>query len=439
VLLCIAAFIGYRGYREDRIRYAKYGDRKARRKSEQKAKSERKARRKARRRAEQARGAIKRLRHLKTQDPTFSRALFTDFAVLLYSRFQHARDDDDNFASIQPYFTPKIFQRLKKLADTSVDEVVVGALLITGVNQTSDSVRITVQFKASMLLNGARKFVRESWIFERQTGVQSLPPDKIMRLSCPSCGAAGELTPGGKCTFCNNVVNTGKFHWVVAGRQIHNKRPLPRLSVSLHGGGVEVGTALPTKYQHEIESLSSAFSTRNPAFDEERFKSFVQSTFLALQRAWSARDWGKARPLETDNLYQTHRFWMERYTRDGLINKLEGMQVSRVEIVAYPDDPFFDVITVRIFASMLDYTIRESNGKLVGGNKDIIRSFSEYWTFIRTAGANTADEPFTQCPSCGAALELNASGICPHCDTHVTSGNFSWVLSLIEQDEEYVG
>jgi hypothetical protein len=31
------------------------------------------------------------------------------------------------------------------------------------------------------------------------------------------------------------------------------------------------------------------------------------------------------------------------------------------------------------------------------------------------------------------------SGECAHCGTHVTSGEFDWVLSKIEQDEAYRG
>jgi hypothetical protein len=31
------------------------------------------------------------------------------------------------------------------------------------------------------------------------------------------------------------------------------------------------------------------------------------------------------------------------------------------------------------------------------------------------------------------------SGSCEHCGAHVTSGEFDWVLSRIEQDESYGG
>lgn len=43
------------------------------------------------------------------------------------------------------------------------------------------------------------------------------------------------------------------------------------------------------------------------------------------------------------------------------------------------------------------------------------------------------------CPNCGAPLKVNVSGVCGFCGGKITSGEFDWVLSRIEQDESYVG
>ena len=44
-----------------------------------------------------------------------------------------------------------------------------------------------------------------------------------------------------------------------------------------------------------------------------------------------------------------------------------------------------------------------------------------------------------QCPNCGAALKVNMAGVCEYCRSKITSGEFDWVLSRIEQDEAYAG
>ncbi|MCC7539401.1 MAG: hypothetical protein IT379_24465, partial [Deltaproteobacteria bacterium] len=43
------------------------------------------------------------------------------------------------------------------------------------------------------------------------------------------------------------------------------------------------------------------------------------------------------------------------------------------------------------------------------------------------------------CPSCGAPLKINMAGACEFCSARVTTGEFDWVLSRIEQDETYRG
>jgi len=43
------------------------------------------------------------------------------------------------------------------------------------------------------------------------------------------------------------------------------------------------------------------------------------------------------------------------------------------------------------------------------------------------------------CPNCGAALNINMTGHCNYCKAKVSSGEFDWVLSRIEQDEVYGG
>jgi len=69
-----------------------------------------------------------------------------------------------------------------------------------------------------------------------------------------------------------------------------------------------------------------------------------------------------------------------------------------------------------------------------------VRKWSEYWTFVRYCKAKpAAARADLNCPNCGAPLKVNAVGICEFCGGKITSGEFDWVLSKIEQDESYAG
>ena len=55
-------------------------------------------------------------------------------------------------------------------------------------------------------------------------------------------------------------------------------------------------------------------------------------------------------------------------------------------------DPYYDAVTVRVFADGLDFTL-DASGKVVGGSKTSRRAYTEYWTFLRSSarrGSNPA-------------------------------------------------
>ena len=44
------------------------------------------------------------------------------------------------------------------------------------------------------------------------------------------------------------------------------------------------------------------------------------------------------------------------------------------------------------------------------------------------------------CPNCGApADKMSQGGKCEYCSAKISNGDFSWVLAMITQDEEYKG
>ena len=180
------------------------------------------------------------------------------------------------------------------------------------------------------------------------------------------------------------------------------------------------------------------FEGDNPGFSWPRTEQRFRDIFLELQQAWTTRDWERARPHETDNLFQSHRYWIEEYRRQDLTNVLKNIRIEDLIPVKITQDAFYDAITVRIFAAFIDYTV-DGSGKTVCGSSSRERRFSEYWTFIRRKGVKESDRAAANCPNCGADLKINMAGICEYCESKVTRGDFDWVLSRIEQDESYAG
>jgi predicted lipid-binding transport protein (Tim44 family) len=176
---------------------------------------------------------------------------------------------------------------------------------------------------------------------------------------------------------------------------------------------------------------------RDPSFTWKAFITRVERTFQEFHASWCAQDLTAVRPYLSDNLFELQRYWVHAYKSQGLKNQTKDASIVTVHLAKVMRDRFFDSITVRVFARCFDYTT-DANGKIVGGSDKDLREYTEYWTFIRGVGAKGAPRTDGNCPSCGASLAgINMAGACTHCNAKVTSGEFDWVLSRIEQDEVY--
>ncbi|MGI8836219.1 MAG: Tim44 domain-containing protein [Pyrinomonadaceae bacterium] len=386
---------------------------------------------------------------LRKFDPNFSEIVFTDFAYALYGKAHHARGRGAAaLEQFSPYLSDVARQNLLQRNPPGLKEVkgiIVGALKIANVSGLETPlVKISLIFEANYteVVNANQKetemsyYVRERWELERRRDVLSPPPAQATALHCPRCGGALQKNSAGGCAFCGTKIESGEFQWYVRDVALLSqeaKGPLLTSNVP------EVGTDFPSVVQPGFENVRVAFEKNNPNFSWDAFQARARLIFVELQAAWSTLDWDKARPHETDNLFQMHQYWIDAYRRQHLRNLLAQCTITAMQPVKIKEDKFYNSITVRIAAQGYDYTVHEG-GRVVSGSKTQLRRWTEYWTFIRNRDAKPqAARSDLNCPNCGAPLKVNAAGICEFCHGKITSGEFDWVLSRIEQDESYRG
>jgi hypothetical protein len=297
-------------------------------------------------------------------------------------------------------------------------------------------VAVTLSFESNYTEVAEREtsyYVREQWILERRRDILSPPPEKAKADHCPRCGAALQTRTDGACEYCGVKIEGGAFQWYVraiTSINIETRGPLLTSNVP------ERGTDSATRFQPHFAQRRNAFEADHPGFDWGVFLERVKTIAVELQDAWTARDWERVRPLETDGLFQMHRYWIDAYRRQRLRNLVADFRVGRIEPVKIAADAFYEAITVRIFAQGRDHTVDES-GRVVAGSDREVRRWSEYWTFIRSRAATPGAQNIS-CPNCGARVTAGPSGICEYCGGKLTTGEFDWVLSRIEQDEAFV-
>jgi predicted lipid-binding transport protein (Tim44 family) len=382
------------------------------------------------------------LEALRVYDAAFSEIAFEDFLYALYAQAQEARGTH-TLDRLSPYLSAEaratLAQEPIKLRE--VRQVIVGGLTlaqVSGLEPDSNRVNVSVRFESNyteVSVAGAAQtyWAVEIWNLSRLRTAQSKPPAGLRALTCPSCGAPLDQIRDGRCSYCHKTVDTGEFDWLVDSIQVIARSPTAPSLLTTGGGALEP----PTIRDADIEERLAALQQRDPAFAWEGFEARLSVIFSELQVAWSTLQWPKARPFLSDRLYLAESYWIESYRAQHLRNVTANARITSVELVRVSEDAYHDTLTARLFAQGLDYTCEEPGGRVVSGSATSEKAYSEYWTLMRgheTKGASSASK---SCPKCGAPLSVTMAGECSHCRAHLTSGEFDWVLSRIEQPEVY--
>ena len=388
--------------------------------------------------------ARKELERLREVDPGFSLVVFDDFVGALYSEVLLARGRGE-LMKLTAYLAPPAFDWLGKRPLDGLTTVLVGGLSMhsaRGLEASSPRVTVEVDIESNLSRRDAQTgqeqalYVKERWTLGRAKTAKSRTPDKARVFACPNCGAPLSEIFGGKCRHCGQNVASGAFDWVVESIFVETTEARGPM---LTGTTEEEGNDLPTVFDPNVQQTFAALQQKDPALEWTALTARMNLIFQTFQRAWSTRDLTAMRPYLSDALFTTQSFWVNEYLRQGLQNMTENAQLHSVELSRVTTDAFFDAVTVRIWASSLDFTLNDRDGKVVAGSRTKPRKYTEYWTFIRSSRAKGPPKTESACPRCGAPLSVNMGGQCTYCQAKVTTGDFDWVLSRIEQDDVYVG
>jgi len=376
---------------------------------------------------------------IRTLDPGFSLVLFEDFAYMLYAAVQRARGIGTQ--ALAAYLAPNLAQALVDPQLSDVQGIVIGAMRyvhFSGPQGQMLELELEVESNYVEVLRagGSRRFYAvDRMRLTRAATARSRPLARAHKLDCPNCGAPLEAVRGTECSYCRQNVGFGRFDWMIA--ELSNQTRETRGPL-LTSDVAETGTELPTIVDRGAPQKFAELERKDPAVTWQALQGRVGLIFAELQAAWSGREPMRIRPFVSDNLFQSMYYWIDLYTQARCRNVTENATIRRVDLANVLSDAYFDAISLRVFASSIDYTISDE-GKLLSGNRSRPRTYSEYWTLIRGTARRGEPRRDNSCPNCGAPLRIGMTGQCEYCRVKITSGDFDWVLSRIEQDEAYGG
>jgi predicted lipid-binding transport protein (Tim44 family) len=126
----------------------------------------------------------------------------------------------------------------------------------------------------------------------------------------------------------------------------------------------------------------------DPGFDPAGFLAIVKDLFVRLQIGWSSGDLAAVRAHLTDEMAVALGGDLARLRERGRRNRVERVTVNSVALTEAWQEYGRDLVTAEIRAAGIDCVVDETTDQVVEGSATEPVRFVEYWTFVRSVGAN---------------------------------------------------
>ena len=171
-------------------------------------------------------------------DPLFSEEKFTTYTKELFVKLQNAWTARE-WEPMRLFETESLFEQHKSQVqgyiDTNrinvMDRISVNYAYLYSFRQEGDKDILEVALKSTMkdyiidattkeLLEGSKTEDRHTiykLTFERKKGVQTEEgTDEVKTTNCPNCGAPTKITSSGRCEYCDSIITTGEYDWILS-------------------------------------------------------------------------------------------------------------------------------------------------------------------------------------------------------------------------------
>ncbi len=161
-----------------------------------------------------------------------------------------------------------------------------------------------------------------------------------------------------------------------------------------------------------------------PDFNIEEFNKIVFNNYKAIQEAWMNFDLDKIKNLVSDEIYNMYSMQLDTLKIKGQKNMMENIKYIDNYISNISTDNGITTIQTILRVTCNDYVI-DSNNKVVRGNKNRTLAY----TYILTFTKYTKPKNITNCPNCGAKININSSGKCEYCNSNIINEEEKWIMT----------
>ncbi|MCK5132140.1 MAG: TIM44-like domain-containing protein [Candidatus Sabulitectum sp.] len=370
------------------------------------------------------------LANIKQRDPQFTAAALIKKADAAFLEIQKAWSDQ-NLSKVRRFISDGVNERFSLQIDmqkkqgirNEMEDVQILGTEITSIESDShfDSIHLKITARAKdtdvdivtgrkIRDNFSGTFV-EYWSFLRKPGVQTLAGKGLVEGVCPNCGAHLELSDSGKCLYCDAVITSGEYDWV-----------LSEITQSIEWSTAANPSAVPG-YTQMLEI--------DPGFNLQTIEDTASVIFWRYIKSYFDNSADPVRKMATEGYSDSLAKSLGNVRDDKSHLFFADAAVGAVEVQTIAQSADFDRIQVLVKWSAANRWI-DHTGKAKGGGPKTIRP--QIFTLLRKHGVATLAATqlnSAHCPGCGAPYTGGDSGSCEYCGRPLNDGSGAWVLESI--------
>ena len=173
----------------------------------------------------------------------------------------------------------------------------------------------------------------------------------------------------------------------------------------------------------------------DPSFDANAMQEKISNLYVQMQNCWTDKNIESLRPYFTDAFFTQMERQLNGLKSRGLTNYVDRIAVLGVNLRGFYKQGGDEHLIVELRTRIVDYTVQDSDKKLVSGDRNREKFMTYEWDMCRAEVSVTTREGAMQsvsCPGCGAPLSINTTAKCPYCGRVVTLDEHDWALCAIK-------
>lgn len=370
------------------------------------------------------------LADLMTRDPEFSEEGFLAMVRRAFIEVQKGWSEQD-IASVRRFISDGVNERFslqmhmqkKQGIRNLMEDVQVLSAEVVSVESDRHFDTMHVKITASardydVSLESGRK-IRENytgtfveyWSFLRRPGAVTTSGRGLVEGVCPNCGAPLELNDSGNCGYCDAVVTSGEYDWVLA-----------EITQS-----VEWSTSSSPERIPGYEDITA----EDPGFNLQTIEDTASVVFWRYIKSYFDNSADPVRKVAAGNFADSLEERISQTSEGDSHLFFSDAAVGAVEVQEIAVGTGFDRVHVLVKWSAANAWI-DGNGRVSSVGPKTIRP--NLFTLMRKHGVKTlasAGLHSAHCHGCGAPYTGEEGGSCAYCGRPLNDGSGSWVLEGI--------